>query len=148
MISSKKQNCSGHLLEESVSPAKNNNANLGETCQQYWQRNTQDQFSSVVSKYNSEQIEKPAMVNCHCCRRDSNKLVEGKIVEWNVPTTYKLVKTLVGYASERIPVWNQCDKCRKFLSHLEEEQKTHLLGMCTDCFREKGDALWEKTPIS
>jgi len=141
MISSKKQNCSGHLLEESVSPAKNNKANPGETCQQYWQRTTQAQFSSTVSKYNSEQIEKPSMVKCHCCRRDSNKLVEGKTVEWNVPTTYKLVKTLVGYASERIPVWNQCDKCRKFLSHLEEEQKIQLLGMCTDCFREKGDAL-------
>jgi len=74
----------------------------------------------VVSKYNSEQPEKPGMVKCTCC----SSHVQGKTIKWFNDT-------------EAAPEWEQCERCQKWLSHMEQDSKVELLNMCTDCFAEK-----------
>jgi len=125
--------CSGVILGKNNSPAKNKTVkSSGETCEGYWQRVESARFSSVVSKYSSGQSEKHGMVKCTCC----SLKVAGKIITWNVLKEYQ--KNL---GSETAPEWKQCEECKKFLGHLEEENETKLLGLCTECFKQKGEAL-------
>ena len=104
---------------------KKSSQSQGETCEQYWQRNGIVK-SRVLSKYNSEQIVKPKLVNCSCCH---NK-VNGIKIHWNVGVAN------ARYAEEEIPIWTPCEKCGKYLSHLEEENASKYLGMCIECFNE------------
>ena len=108
------------ILDENDSSIKAMNAKTGETCQEYWQKTMSSKFSSVVSKYNSEQPEKPGMVKCTCC----SSHVQGKTIKWFNDT-------------EAAPEWEQCERCQKWLSHMEQDSKVELLNMCTDCFAEK-----------
>ena len=99
---------------------------IGEACEEYWQRTNTAKFCKTVSKYNSEQTEKPGIVSCSCC----SKQVPGKIIDWGQ------VNYLRQQIVETVPEWSQCEQCKKFLSHVEEERKNELLHMCTDCFSE------------
>jgi len=114
---SKMHSCNDFILDENDSSVKAMNAKTGETCQEYWQKTKSSKFSSVVSKYNSEQ---PGMVKCTCC----SSHVQGKTIRWFNDT-------------EAAPEWEQCERCQKWLSHMEQDSKVELLNMCTDCFSEK-----------
>jgi hypothetical protein len=97
------------------------NKSLGETCEEYWNKSTKIN-STVLSKYNSEQISKPRMVNCTCCHRK----VPGHRIHW------------YGNEIEDIPNWTPCEACGKFLSHYEEDNSAKFLGMCIECHKQQG----------
>lgn len=94
----------------------------GETCQEYWNK-SRIIHSTVLSKYDTEQISKPGMVSCTCC----NRKVPGKRVKWH------------GNEMEDIPVWTPCESCGVYLSHYEEDNSDKLLGMCIECHKQIGE---------
>jgi len=122
----------GNFILENESVAnkvgqKNSKSAIGETGQQYWQKHGLAK-SKVLSKHNSEQIVKPKLVGCTCCHRKVN----GMQIHWNV------AKANSRYGVEDVPIWTACEKCGKYLSHLEENNSNKYLGMCIECWTQSG----------
>ena len=117
------------VLGDNPASRDNNQAKFssGETCEQYWQKHGLVK-SKVLSKHNSEQIVKPKLVGCTCCHRKVN----GMQIHWNV------AKANSRYGVEDVPIWTACEKCGKYLSHLEENNSNKYLGMCIECWTQSG----------
>ena len=82
--------------------------------------------SGVQTKQNATVRQSFDEMQCPCCTR-------------------KIPCTVIRYNNDRndpnsvdkIPLYMPCKKCERWLSHLEEDKKTELKGMCFECFEEQ-----------
>ena len=82
--------------------------------------------SDVKTAQNATIKESFDEMQCPCCTRK----IPCKVLTYNNNRDDP-------YSVEKIPLYLPCRKCDRWLSHLEEDKKTELKGMCFECFEEQ-----------